>query len=313
MAAGLFTLVLSVALVAAAFWIRGKPIAHDSYVLHTKGNVSGLNAQAAVRYRGVDVGKVETIAFDPDDTRTILVAISVRAGTPITLGTYGQLAAQGITGLSYVQLSDDGSSAQLRNPADPVQARIELRPSFLERVSGSGEELVARITELTRRLDAWLGDANREQAVKTLTSLESAARGVSALSESMQPGVKAMPELVQEARTTIRSAEALLADLRSLAANLGERAKVLERVAVSAERIGTSVEQISARGSALMDVAGRETLPKLHETLEEMRRSSRSLERLVDELSASPSSLVFGKPQPLPGPGEPGFAHGVGR
>src|SRR5688572_14571334 len=110
LAAGLFTLVLAAALVAAAFWIRGEPIAQDAYVLHTRGSVSGLNAQADVRYRGVEVGKVERIRFDQDDPRTILVDVSVRGGTPLTRGTYGQLAAQGITGLSYVQLEDDGSS-----------------------------------------------------------------------------------------------------------------------------------------------------------------------------------------------------------
>src|SRR5688572_30699319 len=118
LAAGLFTLLLGALLVAAAFWIRGEPIANDRYTLYTHGSVSGLNAQADVRYRGVEVGKVESIGFDPKDPRTILVEVSVRAGTPLTRGTYAQLAAQGITGLSYVQLEDDGSSAQPRTPGD---------------------------------------------------------------------------------------------------------------------------------------------------------------------------------------------------
>jgi len=313
LAAGLFTLVLAAALVAAVVWIRGEPIANDFYVLHTKGGVSGLNAQASVRYRGVEVGKVESIEFDREDTRTILVGITVRSGTPLTLGTYGQLAAQGITGLSYVQLNDDGSTAELRNPADPAQARIELRPSFLERMSGSGEQLVVRIAELTQRLDAWLSEENRKQFFQTLAGLDAAARGVNALSDSVQLAANTVPALAQQAGTTMRNADALMAELRALAGTLSERAQMLDRVAASAERISASVEQISTGGSTLAAVASRETLPKLNQMLDEMRRSSRSLERLIEDLSANPSSLVFGKAAPVPGPGEPGFVHGAAR
>ena len=93
----------------------------------------------------------------------------------------------------------------------------------------------------------------------------------------------------------------------------GERAHALDRVAASAERISSSVEQIGASGSTLAAVASRETLPKLNQMLDEIRRSSRSLDRLIEDLSANPSSLVFGRSAPAPGPGEPGFVHGAAR
>jgi phospholipid/cholesterol/gamma-HCH transport system substrate-binding protein len=313
LAAGLFTLILGVALVAAAFWIRGEPIAHDAYVLHTRGSVTGLNAQAPVRYRGVEVGKVETIAFDPADPRVILVQIQVKSGTPLTRGTYGQLAAQGVTGLSYVQLNDDGSSNELRDPSNAAQARIELKPSFLERFTDSGEQLVARMVGVTRQLEAWLSEDNRQQAARTLVAVETAAQRFSALAESAEPGMKAVPELARQAGTTLKNADALMGDLRGLTATLNQRSEALDRVAVSAERIGASVEKISAAGSTLGTAASRETLPRLNVLLEEISRSSRSLERLIEELSANPSSLVFGKSPPVPGPGEPGFAHGAAR
>ena len=139
LAAGLFTLVLAAALVAAALWLRGQPIALDHYVLHTRGNVSGLNAQADVRYRGVEVGKVERIYFDPEDARTILVDISVSKGTPVTRGAYAQLAAQDITGLSYVQLEDDGSSSEEgRRRAESTNYRLGIA-NFRERTGNQGD------------------------------------------------------------------------------------------------------------------------------------------------------------------------------
>ena len=80
-----------------------------------------------------------------------------------------------------------------------------------------------------------------------------------------------------------------------------------------AERISGAAEQLTAGAGVLTARVNRETLPKLDRVLDEIGRSSRSLERLVDELSARPSSLVFGKPSPPPGPGEPGFVHGAAR
>ena len=311
LAAGLFTLLLGALLVAAAFWIRGEPIANDRYTLYTRGSVSGLNAQADVRYRGVEVGKVEAIRFDPADPRTILVDVSVRAGTPLTRGTYAQLAAQGITGLSYVQLEDDGSSAQLRAPAEGD--RIELRPSFLERFSGSGEELLGRIGAVAVRLESWLAEDSRSQTLRTLAALERAAQDVSALSGSMQAGAKALPELASRAGKTLTQAEALIADVRGLTATLERRSETLERVAASAERIGASVGQVARAGDALAQAVGNETLPRLNVLLDDIARSGRSLERLIAELSADPSSVVFGRTAGAPGPGEPGFAHGVRR
>lgn len=311
LAAGLFTLVLGAALVAAALWLRGEPIAQDRYVLHTRGNVTGLNAQADVRYRGVEVGKVESIGFDPADPRTILVEVSVRKGTPLTRGTHAELAAQGITGLSYVQLVDAGTNARLRDPADPAQARIELRPSFFERFSGSGEQAIERVAAAAAKLETWLDEENRTQALRTLAAFERAAADVSAVSREMQASVRAVPEVAIRAQATLAGADALIADLRRLSGTVEERTRMLDRVAASAEQMGASIERMAATGEALAAVAGNETLPRLNVLLDDLARSSRSLERLIADLSADPASLVFGRARVPPGPGEPGFVHGA--
>ena len=313
LAAGLFVLLLGAALVAIAVWFRGQTIAQDSYVLHTRGNVSGLNIQAPVRFRGVEVGKVEAIRFDSDDPRVILVEIGVQSGTPLTRGVFGQLAAQGVTGLSYVLLSDDGSSSQLRDPSDSSQARIELRPSFFDRLSESGEQLVLRIAAVTQQLEQWLSDDNRRTTMQTLVTLEATARQVGSLSESAQPVVRAMPQLVKQAGETLQRADAMLVELRKLAVVLGQRSEAIERVAASAERIGSAVQEASVAGVSLSAAASRETIPRLNSLLDEIARNSRSLERLLDDLNSNPSSIVFGRAPLAPGPGEPGFRHEVQR
>ena len=100
-------------------WLSGKTEARESYMLETRLPVTGLNVQAPVRFRGVEVGKVETIEFLPNDARVILVRIAVRADTPITKGTYAQLGSQGVTGLAYVILDDEGKQSRARGRRRP--------------------------------------------------------------------------------------------------------------------------------------------------------------------------------------------------
>src|SRR6185295_7414285 len=111
-AVGLFTLLLGAGVVFAAMWLSGKTEVRASYMLETHFPVTGLNVQAPVRFRGVEVGKVEKIEFEPKDARVILVRVAVSAETPITKGTYAQLGSQGVTGLAYVILDDEGKDPE---------------------------------------------------------------------------------------------------------------------------------------------------------------------------------------------------------
>src|SRR5687767_9315290 len=95
LAAGLFTILLIAAVIVAAMWFSGETYESAPYVLESKFSVTGLNEQAYVRYRGVNVGKVTDIRFDPQDPRTVLVAIVVQSDVKLTRATYAELRYQG--------------------------------------------------------------------------------------------------------------------------------------------------------------------------------------------------------------------------
>lgn len=79
-AAGLFVLLLGIAAVTAVKWFSRDNINHDHYsLISVGGSVSGLNPEASVRYRGVNIGKVEEIYFDKENIRNIIVRIAVNS------------------------------------------------------------------------------------------------------------------------------------------------------------------------------------------------------------------------------------------
>ncbi|HSV36780.1 MAG TPA: MlaD family protein, partial [Ramlibacter sp.] len=65
LAAGIFVVVITALLVGLAAWLTRETGERHIYEISTRETVTGLQSQAAVRYRGVDVGKVAAIGFDP--------------------------------------------------------------------------------------------------------------------------------------------------------------------------------------------------------------------------------------------------------
>jgi phospholipid/cholesterol/gamma-HCH transport system substrate-binding protein len=300
LAAGLFTLLLGAAVIVAAMWFSGNTVETVGYVLESKFAVTGLNVQAPVRLRGVEVGKVGNIGFDPENSGLILVGVDVKAGTPITRGTFAQLGSQGVTGLAYVMLDDDGTKPEPLPPSGEKTGRIPVRQAFLDQLSGSGKDLLAEVGEVGRRLNTLLDGKNQAQLMRTLTSLETATQGIATLTRHLEPGMKEFPALTADARKALQRADALLVNLNTLTQQLNQHTDTLERVARSAEQMGGSAQSLS-------NAALTESLPRISTLLDELARNSRNLDRLLSELNDQPHSLVFGRAPLPPGPGEPGF------
>ena len=71
LAAGIFTILLGIAAAIAIWWLGQTDESTTRYVLETRRNVTGLNVQAQVRYRGIRAGKVQAIEPDDGDPRLI--------------------------------------------------------------------------------------------------------------------------------------------------------------------------------------------------------------------------------------------------
>src|SRR4051812_33280558 len=146
---GLFLIGIVAAMIIAAQWLGGDQRERVGYRVVSTQPVSGLNPQAQVRYRGIGVGRVTAINLDPKDARRILIDTEVDSNIPVTKGTYAQLGMEGITGVAYVHLLDEG-----KDPAPlPKGGEIPTRPSFMDTLSDSAEGISKDARELIVNLN----------------------------------------------------------------------------------------------------------------------------------------------------------------
>src|SRR5437763_831784 len=92
---GFFTVALLVAAVLVGLWLNRDRTSHIPYEIVTTQTIPGLNPQAAVRYRGLEVGRVDDILFDPRVTGQILIKLSIDEDAPgaaTTVRSHGRLA-----------------------------------------------------------------------------------------------------------------------------------------------------------------------------------------------------------------------------
>jgi phospholipid/cholesterol/gamma-HCH transport system substrate-binding protein len=313
LAAGLFTLVLLAALIAVASWFRDDAAVRDRYLLVARQSVSGLNVQAVVRLRGVEVGRVESIRFDPADPQAILITALIDRGTPLTQGTRATLGYQGVTGLAFIELTDDGGKPQRLEADARAPVRIPVDPSLLDQLASNGPGLIASVEEVARRAARLLSDDNQAAVVATLNSMQLASNRLAALADQAQPvlaqtgpALKATTGVANDASLAIRRADQFIGQATTLAQQFGQRLESIDRIAKSAEQLG-NVGQ--ALGEAVVSVA----LPKIGDFIDELSRNSRALERALSDFQEHPQSLVFGRGPIPPGPGESGFVAPVRR
>lgn len=307
---GAFVLGLVACLIAWAQWLAKEPLARTKYRVVSTIPVAGLNPEAQVRYRGMGVGRVNTIGLDPKDKRRILIGIEVDDTIPVTRGTYAQLGMEGITGIAYVHLLDEGKDVNPPPVAEDGVSELALRPSFMDTLSDGAEGTVRETRELIAALHSLLSEDNRKRIGSTLASLEKVAGHLESTAQRL-PGVID--------RTDARLGAWLGEDNRKLAreslermneamASLPELTREAKQLAQDARGLVAQIGRLSAEAQAGAGTVREDTLPRVNALADTVERGAQRVGRLAAELDRQPDSLLWGRKPSRPGPGEPGFA-----
>lgn len=294
--AGIFVLLFCAAAAIAIWWFSGTHEATREIQLVTTGNISGLNVQAQVRYRGMAAGKVTAINIDPHNIRNIIITAHIHADIPLTHGTFAQFGTQGVTGIAFINLQEDGSDVRPLVSEDGKPVRIPLHPGLFDRMTKLFDDILRRYDAVTNRLDKFLGDNELPGRVsQTLERIERTAR-------NMEEATHNLPQLVDNINAIV-SPQAR-ENIHALLAHLNEASEqstpLMQDARATLQRLSDTLEKFDASGEQIFST----TLPRVNDLLGELNGAIVRIARLVEDIEARPQMLISGNARPQPGPGE---------
>lgn len=124
---GLFIIVFSIAAALFAVWLGSSGHRDDViYRIRFPDSVSGLTAGDTVKFRGIDVGTVKSMAIDPENTRLVQVDVRLRKDTPVKTDTRASLTLKGITGVVFIELNGGDPAAKTLLAVTPENTMPEI-------------------------------------------------------------------------------------------------------------------------------------------------------------------------------------------
>ena len=304
-AVGIFTLVLGIGLLFAYSWISGSRQARTEYTVSSHLPVTGLSPEAAVKFRGVDVGKVIEISIDPASQTTVLINIAIAENLKLTSEAYAELRRQGITGLAYIDLNDESKNA----PALPAGSIIPLRPTLVDDLIFKGPEFIAQLEILMRNTNQLTESANRLLTNVDIKQLNNTIANFEKVSEKALPALDSATNMFNGANKLMseKNQTQLVQALKSLQQTSDSTIPLINELTLATKSIHNTANQIEISANQLTNKLDTETLPQIHTLTQNMNQSAIHFNQLINGLEDNPQSILFGNPVLPAGPGEAGF------
>jgi phospholipid/cholesterol/gamma-HCH transport system substrate-binding protein len=272
-AVGAFVMACLFALVVALLWLTGAQYSQEYvyYQTYFTGPVTGLGNGTAVKYNGIDVGRVSKLDFDPDDPKKVIVTMQLNPALHLHEDSTASIASEGLTGGSYVEI--DGGKKDtplLTRQYGQKYAIIKSKPSTLQELAASAPALVAKLNRVGDKLNALLSDDNIKAFSDTLANLRTTTGTLSRHSADLD-----------ETLVNLKTASA------SLSGDLGQMKTTLAH----ADTAIASIDKLTIDAD---NVVNGDTAAQLSELVAQSRSLVTSLKRLSNELDRQPTKLIFG-------------------
>ena len=264
-------MVLSVGALLGSRFLRDRM----SLVCELQGrSVYGLSSGAKVLLRGIEVGSITGMAFDPKDPERILVDIDVDRSAPVYKDATATLEIFGITGLKYLELVP-GTPAAGRAVSGTV---LQIKASVTDAIVNKLDTVAQTSAMVLQNLDSLTGSRRQVQVDSILLDLRSTSKDLAAMSGSFR------------ALHLDRQVAVVMGHVESTSRKVDSTMAAIEPSRTMA-RIDTATGAISevARRADLM--LGR-SQGDIYRTLEDLSITMRNLSDFSQSIRDNPAALL---------------------
>lgn len=283
---GAFVILSLVLGVTFLFWLtEGKhTIKTSRYEIRFEGSVSGLDLGGAVSYLGVKIGTVQQIGLIPEEPTMVRVIVNIQDNSPIYESTVATLQVMGLTGVSFVELTQgEGSQERLIGGEEPPYPLIQSKKSDLDKLFTTMPDVMQSAEELLNRASGLLNDENIENITAFLGNLKGFSEDLPALEEQLFVTLRDTQQTLNEAKQLLQG---IGPDTKKTLANL-------ERTTHNLNVLTTEFTALYQDNEDRMNEFMTEGVDELLQLLSETQQALAELRRLSGQLGDQPTRLIY--------------------
>jgi|GEM_PF-538566 phospholipid/cholesterol/gamma-HCH transport system substrate-binding protein len=300
---GAFVIVLSAAIVIIVLWLFGYRAneSYKTYLILTKYSVNGLSQNSLVKYKGVNVGSVEKIDIDPDNPEIVRIFIKVKSSIPIKTDTVATVSAQGLTGLASIDLTGGTKNAPLLETVDHHEYPIiKSRMSELQKISQALPSVLESANTLIKNMSEVFNENNRQQISSILSNTDKSSKELSVDLNNLNATLNRANEAIESIKQAGQSAQVAFLSTNKLIESLQKTSKNLAQISIS-------LNQLINENKNQVNYFTHESLYNLNKLIEEVNKTTKATNSIINELQSNPSYILYGRPK-TPAPTEKGSA-----
>jgi phospholipid/cholesterol/gamma-HCH transport system substrate-binding protein len=310
---GIFVIVgFAVAFIAVVWFGMSGQLQHgDFYAAYFDESIQGLNKDSPVKYRGVPVGRVESVGVAPDATLVeVIVKIDAESGFKPPPDTVAQLKSVGITGIMFVELDrkerdEPAFSPQINFPAKyPVLAT---KPSEMKKFISSIDEILSEIKSLdlkgiSTRWKQTLDNINlavQDARTREISSdIRTTLKKVERIAASVENAGSSLRPFLENAHTTVSNFNKTITRIDGVVA---ENRNAVSTAIANFDASMANANRLLENGDGFIkDSTVRVAVLQRHlaSSLKNIENASENLNRLIELIADYPPRVIFGDPPP---------------
>jgi phospholipid/cholesterol/gamma-HCH transport system substrate-binding protein len=288
------------------------------YVAYFDESVQGLDTDSPVKYRGVPVGRVDSIGVAPDAT-LIQIVMKIEAELKNIENIVAQLKSVGITGIMFIELDQRAEEEPDVSPRIQFPSKypvIATKPSGIKMFFEGIGDILKQMKELDAKLIAEnfnttldsINHALKEAQIGGLVSdIRSSFKQIEKILDekkweksldSIEKAATSFDTFSENADKTVLSINQVIAGLER---NIKDVEKALNEAISDLSLALNSTNTFIEKGSGLIAHTD-ERFSSLHRhlliSLNNLDRASENLNRFLERVADQPSLLILGEPPP---------------
>lgn len=252
-------------------------------------SLSGLEVGASVKFRGIEIGRVHGISYDPSDLTQVKVHYKIDSEFPVKSDMIAQTGMPGITGIKYVEINGGASdTAQILDEG----ATIPAKQSFMANITGQAESIAAQMELFLKRLNFIFHPDSMKVVKQILHNVEGITHTSNTFMAEVSPDIKLITQSVKQAMHKI---DLIAADIKLVTTNFHTN--------FDAEKFMNIVEHVDSSAQAIqnlsenLDFTIMQSREDFSIALENLREALENTNELSKILLENPSLIIRGEQQ----------------